>query len=297
MGFETLKSVSRQNVGFSSFFKDLRNNRPEQKLEAGDRFPRINEALETLGSQQGLLDTARRNLDFLFSKNISVLFPFQDEFPMGFHDLQDFPEWLFVEGDVSVLSKPSITAVGSRKTSSDGLWLADYLGYCLPKLQAVTVSGLADGIDQMVHQSSIRAGMPTVAVLGSGILADYPRGSQKLRSELVEAGGAVVTEYLPSDGVSAKNFVRRNRIQAALGKTVFPVEWAAKSGTAHTVKFAYNMGRPIVLARTTLQQRFDWVPVEYRQVGAFFTLPTDHDAFIRTLVSHLHEEAVQLSLI
>ena len=62
---------------------------------------------------------------------------------------------------------------------------------------------------------------------------------------ILARGGTVVTEYLPQQSYSAENFVRRNRLQAALAKVLVPVEWAAKSGTAHTVKYAADLGRPI----------------------------------------------------
>ncbi|MDI7637474.1 DNA-processing protein DprA, partial [Cronobacter sakazakii] len=59
-------------------------------------------------------------------------------------------------------------------------------------------------------------------------------------------GGTVITEYLPRQSYSAENFVRRNRLQAALCQVLIPVEWKIKSGTAHTVDYAYTYGRKIV---------------------------------------------------
>jgi predicted Rossmann fold nucleotide-binding protein DprA/Smf involved in DNA uptake len=35
----------------------------------------------------------------------------------------------------------------------------------LPQYDVVTISGLADGVDQMCHEMSIKADIPTIAVL------------------------------------------------------------------------------------------------------------------------------------
>ena len=83
----------------------------------------------------------------------------------------------------------------------------------------------------------------------SGILSDYPRGAEGLRDRILEQGGALVTEYLPRESYSAENFVKRNRLQAALGKLLVPLEWNFRSGTAHTVRYATSMGRPIACLR------------------------------------------------
>lgn len=76
-----------------------------------------------------------------------------------------------------------------------------------------------------------------------------------------------------------------------------PVEWGVKSGTAHTVKFAFDIKRPLVFVRTPNQVNFDWVPGEYRQVGSFFTLPKDHQKFISTLKDQLELKETQRMLI
>src|SRR3546814_2101881 len=58
-------------------------------------------------------------------------------------------------------------------------------------------SGLAAGIDQLAHEHSLRAGVPTIAVLGTGMLEDYPKGAGRLRDHILGTGGTIVSEYLP----------------------------------------------------------------------------------------------------
>ena len=167
------------------------------------------------------------------------------------------------------------------------MWLCDYVGYCLSHWGAATVSGLADGIDQAVHEASIAAGVPTIAFLGTGIQNDYPKGSENLRRRIVEAGGAVATEYLPNESYSRANFVQRNRLQAALGRALIPVEWAVKSGTAHTVRFASELLRPIVGLRVPSWSS-DHVTLPVKS-GKIFVLPgedVDFRDYVANLLAH-----------
>ena len=170
-------------------------------------------------------------------------------FPKQLLDLPRPPHWLFVQGAISALRGPAVTIVGTRKPSADGNFLARYIGACLGDWGIPTVSGLAAGIDQLAHEHSLRAGVPTIAVLGTGILDEYPKGSAMLRERILADGGTIVTEYLPRISYGAENFVQRNRLQAALGRVLIPVEWSRHSGTAHTVRFASVLERPIACLR------------------------------------------------
>jgi DNA processing protein len=181
----------------------------------------------------------------LHNQDIRLLFREQDHFPLSLKHIKDAPHWLFVQGVLENLNVISVSVVGTRKPSEDGILLtkiaiAGLVGRGIP-----TVSGLASGIDQTVHIDSLRYGIPTVAVLGNGLFVEYPKGSDTLKRKILEYGGTVVSEYLPTQMYSAENFVRRNRIQAALCDTLIPVEWKIKSGTAHTVNFAIDFNKKI----------------------------------------------------
>ena len=233
------------------------------RAEASDRMARIGDLLRSMGVQ--------------------LIFRDDPRFPRSLLDLERPPHWLFIQGSLAALAMPSVTIVGTRKPSQDGLFLARYVGACLADWPAATVSGLAAGIDQLAHESSLRAEVPTIAVLGTGILDNYPKDSQVLRDRILGAGGAIVSEYLPRASYSAENFVQRNRLQAALGRVLIPVEWARRSGTAHTVRFATELGRPIACLRLA-----DW-PADRVLLdtglghgsGEIFTVPREQDAFDR----------------
>lgn len=234
-------------------------------------------------------------------RGVAILFRDDPRFPSRLLNLEFPPHWIFVQGNINLLREKSITIVGTRKPTSDGEFIARYLGACFAEWGAPTVSGLAAGIDQLAHEHSLRAGVPTIAILGTGILEQYPKAGAPLREQILATGGAVVSEYLPGISYSAENFVQRNRLQAALGEILIPAEWQRRSGTAHTVRFATALRRPIACPRLPEWPRDRLVlePGLGLETGAIFTLPGEQhrfDNFVRTALGQtLSQPGDQLS--
>ncbi|WP_406871956.1 DNA-processing protein DprA [Aminobacter sp. P9b] len=277
MGHKTLADLAEAGHRFA----EVLENTPAELLPrraVGGRDTAPTEWGTVLGKAQA---DARKMGDRLTEMGVRLLFRDDPRFPRALLDLERPPHWLFVQGAMAPLAMPAVAIVGTRKPSEDGLFLARYVGACLSDWPAATVSGLAAGIDQLAHESSLRANVPTIAVLGTGIFDNYPKGSDVARRQILEAGGTIVSEYLPCSSYSAENFVQRNRLQAALGRVVIPVEWARRSGTAHTVRFATALKRPIACLRLS-----DW-PVDRlvlepglgQEMGEIFTVPREQQAF------------------
>jgi DNA processing protein len=233
-------------------------------------------------------------LEALYLQHTRVIFEKEPDYPEQLLSAPDWPRWLFVQGDVSLLARPSLALVGTRDPSSDGYFLTEFTCACLHYLKAPTISGLAEGIDTQVHALSLLYKTPTVAVLGTGILRNFPKTSTALRSEIIASGGAVVTEYLPNDSYSAENFVRRNRIQAALSAALVPLEWREKSGTAHTVRFAFAAGRPIAILRMPHwgDEHTEIPRARDHFAASVFTIPGDEEAFRSYLAAALRGDVV-----
>jgi DNA protecting protein DprA len=241
LGFWTLHKISNSGGSFLEAIKQPGKYKLEKYVKC---LETDTIDLETVKKNiwrdgQGILRQMR-------SRGISLHFRSERSFPIRLRDIPDAPWWVFIEGSVDVLNMPACTVVGSRKISEDGKFLTRVLITSLSGMNIATVSGLAHGVDQIVHEESIRYGIPTIAVLGTGIFNDFPRGSEHLRGAIISHGGTVITEYLPNQSYSAENFVRRNRLQAALGDNLIPCEWSIKSGTAHTVKYAFTYSKKII---------------------------------------------------
>ena len=237
VGFWTLHQLSTSKVGFKNTFKS--NLDKYIKLEEGSEIPLAD--IKRKLWQRGI-----KIVNELAKDNIILIFHDEERFPAKLKNIHDAPQWLFVQGDLKVLDTPSIAIVGTRKPSDEGMFLTRLILAALHRSKFSTVSGLALGIDQLAHLESVKYDLPTVAVLGTGIKENYPKGSEPIRKLILDNGGTVITEYLPTQSYSGENFVRRNRIQAALSDILIPVEWKVKSGTAHTVGFAAKYNKQII---------------------------------------------------
>lgn len=211
------------------------------------RIQNLNHVVDKLRNEKKeLLENAQNQLKFLRRRKTSIIFRFTPAYPKRLENLKDAPAWLFVEGNPDLLREEKIVAVvGTRNPSSLGVETARKLSVTLIQEGCIILSGLAEGIDEAGHQSAVDLGVPTIAVLGHGTEEVFPSKTAALRKELVDSGGAVISEYLYKDRYSKDKFIQRNRIQAALSGAVAVVEAKAKSGTAHTVRFAKSLKMPL----------------------------------------------------
>ncbi len=155
------------------------------------------------------------------------------------------PEKLYVLGNEKILQEFSIAIVGSRKCTKYGEEMAKALAYNLSKHGVNVVSGMARGIDKYAHIGTIMGKGKTIAVLGGGFNHIYPKENEKLLKEIIESGGAIVTEYEENTLPIAENFPKRNRIISGLSQGVVVVEAARRSGSLITAEIALEEGKEV----------------------------------------------------
>jgi DNA processing protein len=178
-----------------------------------------------------------------------------EDYPTRLRQLDDLPAALFVAGGVERLralaggdlenGPRAVAVVGTRRASPDGLEVARVLGRGLAAAGVTVVSGMALGIDSAAHAGALEAGGPTIAVLASGADLPYPPSKARLRGEIVEAGGCVVSELPPGFQPLKWCFPARNRIIAGLAHMTIVVEAAVRSGSLITAEIATDLGREV----------------------------------------------------
>jgi DNA processing protein len=187
-------------------------------------------------------------LSIIISKmKIYRLKPNQESFPENLKQIPYSPKSIYVVGDASILSyEPLISMVGSRKVTSYGRLVTEKLASELAGQGIVTVSGLALGVDSICHRASIRAGGKTIAVLPCGLDRVYPTSHQNLAQEIVETGGALISEYPEGTPPLRQHFIARNRLVSGISDALIITESAIKSGTLHTAKFALEQNKVVM---------------------------------------------------
>lgn len=167
------------------------------------------------------------------------------EYPKNLREVYDPPIVLYVKGTLSERDALSIAVVGSRRTTLYGQDMARKLAYQLARVGVTVVSGLARGIDTAAHTGTLQAKGRTVAVIGCGIDTVYPAENEKLANEIVEKGGAVVTEFPFGVKPDKQNFPMRNRIISGWSLGTVVVEANLKSGALITANQAAEQGRQV----------------------------------------------------
>ncbi|WP_286234192.1 DNA-processing protein DprA [Thalassotalea sediminis] len=169
---------------------------------------------------------------------------YQDhDYPPLLKEIYDPPVVLFVKGDSALLARPQIAIIGSRNTSVYGAEHAFEISKQLASTHLVITSGLALGVDAKAHIGAIAIQKPTIAVIATGIDIIYPARHKSLMNNLLEAGGAVVSELLPGVKPKPGLFPKRNRIISGLSLGVLVVEATEKSGSLVTARCAMEQNR------------------------------------------------------
>ncbi len=182
----------------------------------------------------------------LCSNNYITILNYTDEdYPRMLRHIIDPPPVLFVYGDSKSLNTPHAAAiVGARNCSDYSSRVANNFGYELARQGITVVSGCARGVDSAAHWGAVNAGGITIAVLGCGILCDYPRNSLRLK-QAISVHGAVISEFLPDESPLRDYFPTRNRIISGLCECVTVVEASTRSGALNTVSHAAEQGREV----------------------------------------------------
>lgn len=167
------------------------------------------------------------------------------QYPPLLRHIYNPPAILYYDGDSSVFEHGRIlSVVGARSASEKSIITAERLCHDLAVSGNTIASGFAVGIDITAHNAAIKAGRPTVAVLGCGIDVNYPKDNFSYRERLRKSG-VFITEYPPGTSPYPQNFPKRNRILAGIASGVVVIEAGEKSGSLITAELALQNGREV----------------------------------------------------
>jgi len=170
------------------------------------------------------------------------------------------PNQIYFSGDISLLLEGKrISVVGSRKASSEGLARASAIAKELVRQGVIVVSGLAEGIDTVAHQSAIRNGGKTIAVLGTPINVAFPKSNAELL-EVIKRSHLAISQFAEGYPVTAKNFPIRNRTMSLISDATIIIEATENSGTRHQGWESLRLGRKVyILENIIAKNNVKWV--------------------------------------
>ena len=215
----------------------------------------VGRASKTGFKPQILVRQAKRDFLILKKLGISWVCILDNDYPAILKEISDPPFLLYYRGDIGVLSRKSVSVVGTRKITGDSCRAAIDFAYDACSDGINVISGLAFGADRKAHEGALNAYYDardksavgkTVAVLPGGIDAIIPGSHKILAAKILQSGGLIISEYPPCSDAKPYCFVERNRIIAGLSPATVVIQAPVGSGAMITADFAAGYNREVM---------------------------------------------------
>lgn len=216
--------------------------------------------------------------------------------PLNSVEEKNAPSKLYAVGDIELLKiGKRVSLVGSRKASKNGLRRAAKLTRLLAEEGIIILSGLAEGIDTVAHQTAIEVGSKTIAVLGNSVDQFFPVKNKELQ-ETIMRDHLVVSQFPSGYPSKRENFPQRNRVMALLSDATVIIEAQDKSGSLHQGWEALRLGRPLyILESSSNDTSLTW-PAELLKYGAEVLSDRNFSELIGSLPEGSREERAAVTI-
>lgn len=201
---------------------------------------------KVLGSinKASLLQQAEQEMKIAEKNGVEILCHTEKAYPHRLKGLHESPAVLFWKGNADLNASRMLAIVGTRQATEYGRSITKNIIKDLVPYQPIIVSGLAYGIDIQAHRAALEFGLPTIAVMASGMDVIYPGLHKKDADKMVKAGG-LITEYRYGTALDPKRFPARNRIIAGISDATLVVEAAERGGALITAEIANSYNRDV----------------------------------------------------
>ena len=218
----------------------------KEKKKNLEKIPGIGSVLASEITKAQILSRAELELDFITKNQIDFYFYLDKNYPSNLAKFDDAPVGIFVKGNLQKQTHKTLSIVGTRSITHYGeqlckKFIADIVSQGFNPL---IISGLAYGVDACAHKEALNKNLITFAVLGTGLDKIYPASHKALSEKIIEKG-ALISEFPHSSRVDPANFVRRNRIIAAMSDAVIVVESPHKGGSLITAEYAVKYSKDV----------------------------------------------------
>ena len=161
---------------------------------------------------------------------------------------------LYLLGNQDCLKMRRIAVVGTRTMSEYGMQMTELFVKKLVEEDWCIISGLARGVDRVAHETCLKYGGKTIAVLGHGGDKCYPPEHLKLKGQILESDGLLVSQYDESVGPTPDKFRARDGLMAHLSEVILVIESPRRSGVKITVSAAAEEGKNVYVIPGPINQ-------------------------------------------
>jgi DNA processing protein len=224
-------------------------------------------AAQSLGTGKSL-ELAAEEYDRVRELGAALIVPGDMQYPKRLLEIYDPPLALYLKGDAEVIDQHGISVVGTRHPTPYGVSMAERLACDLAARGLIIFSGMARGVDTAAHRGALNAHGRTVAIWGTGIDEVYPKENRKLADQILDTGGAIISEFPLGTFPAPQNFPVRNRIISGISLGVLVIEAAEYSGTRVTARCALEQGREVFAVPGNVTNKNSWGPNTLIKQGA-----------------------------
>jgi DNA processing protein len=226
-------------------------------------------------NKNDLLATYKKKITKIFDSHFSfeICFAGEFEFPKKLLEVSHPSPLFYYQGDLSLLSTPTVSVVGTRSPSPEGIKRTQKLVTSLIKDGYTIMSGLARGIDTAAHQTAIEKGGKTVAIIGTPITECYPKENSILQEKIAKyflvISQVPFLKYQKQDFRQNRFFFpERNKVMSALSQATIIVEAGETSGTLIQAKEAFKQGRKVFILDSCFKNTTLTWPAKLESQGA-----------------------------
>jgi DNA processing protein len=218
----------------------------------------------------------------------------EKEFPQKLRKIKEPVLGIFVLGKLDLNSPLTIAIVGTRKASKIGQKIAFDFSKNLAEIGVLIISGLAYGIDLSAHQGAIFTKKKNIAVIGCGLDLILKDPRKKFVEQILEVGGAIISEYSLGAPALKDHFPLRNRIIAGLSDGILIIEAPIDSGALITARYGLEYGKEIFVIPGSIYDRNYLGSLRLIQQGA--NLVIDIEDILRAFDFKIPQKIKDLSL-
>lgn len=211
--------------------------------DLANRVPQVARALLASEAWALACDLAARQMEDALKYESRVISALDPEYPRLLAVTKDDPFLLFVRGRLASDADKSVAVIGTREPTAHGEMIAARITSFFAEQGWSIVSGLAIGCDAIAHSTALKCNAHTVAVLAHGLQIIAPSRHKALAEEIVESGGALVSEYPFGQEIQKQQYVKRDKTQAGLAQGVVMIQSDLVGGSLHASRAALDYGR------------------------------------------------------
>ena len=161
-------------------------------------------------------------------------------------------------GDIAGLfqtHRRRIAILGSRDISAADLTLIQRIVQALARPSAdnpsfakpIILSGLAIGTDTVVHRTALGIGLPTVAVMATGLDMIYPHVNTNLAERIASSeNSGLLTQFKEGSAPLALNFLERTATIVLMSDAVIIPVCKKKGSSLVAARLAHSWGIPVI---------------------------------------------------